>query len=192
MPSAGDKVVSRQTQIPPLDEPTSSWGGLPACDHIIYSFWGQIFYRHPLCHGHEDEGVKMRYSLYLQEIYHLLQGDIKTITVCQVLWISGVLWFLRLGVGLGKWACGRDKGEERVRGRVRGTERESNFLLYSIIPSFAPHSSMQIWFSKTPSPLGHNLAPFYTRTSQKMVHNCYLQFFSFCSVLNSSLPGFHP
>lgn len=51
---------------------------------------------------------------------------------------------------------------------------------------------MKICFSKAPSPLGHYSAPFYTKTSQKIVHNCYLQFFSFSSLWNPSLPGVHP
>lgn len=152
MPSAGDKVVSRQTQIPPLDELTSSWGGLPACDHIIYSFWGQIFYRPPLCHGREDEGVKMRYSLYLQEIYHLLQGDIKTITVCQVLWISGVLWGLRFWVGLGKWACGRDKGD-RESGEELEEQRERAISFYT--RSFHHLLLIQAYRSASLKPLVH-------------------------------------
>lgn len=173
----------------------SHGGCLPPCDHIICSFSGQIFYRRHLYHGREDEGVKMRYSLYLQDIYHLLQGHMKQSQCAKSCGrcLSGVLWGLRLGEGLGKWACGRDKGEESVRGRVRGAERERTISFSTRSFHYLLHIQACKSASLKPhSPLGHNSAPFYTRTSQKMVHNCYLQFFSFYSLLNSPLSGFHP
>ena len=127
------------------------------------------------------------------EIYHLLQGLRKTISVPspeEDVCLGALGSRVRSGprrVSLWQRQGRRGSGEESQERR----ERTISFYTWSFRHLLHIQACKSVSL-KPPSPLGRNSAPFYIRTSQKMVHNCCLQFFFFYSLLNSSLPGFHP